>query len=492
MRWKPFLISSTLSLALLFGQAGVVAAETVDPQEHTLLELYRLIVDRHYTHPDRDKVLQGAIKGMLEVLQDPFSSYMTPDEYAAFIKALDNQYAGIGTQLNSAKTGEILITEVYDNSPAQRAGLQAGDRILTVDGQAVTGKQIDSVAPLVRGKAGTETVLTIMRGSVGPQTIKVKREEISLPTVTAKDMGNGVGYLRILTFGGNTSREFFTEYDKLIATSPNGILLDLRGNGGGSVLSALEIADHFLTSGTMLVLHDESGETQEIKADELGTDIPVAILVDQHTASASEMLAGALQQNGRAKLIGTQTYGKGTMQEPITLQSGGVLKLSVDAWALGDGSSIQEVGLTPDIRLTFPSVMVNGGLNQLLPKREQTLTLQRSGGSGELNGVRLLDVPALLTKQGQDFLPLRYVVEAFGSEVKWLPEASAVQFSLENQTVRVQLRTGTVSVNDKDLRLQSSEVHVENGVTYLSSRALDLILGGGIQATDRTITIRAD
>ncbi|TCP57790.1 carboxyl-terminal processing protease [Tumebacillus sp. BK434] len=491
MRWKPLLISSTLSLSLLLGPAGAVSAES-DQHADTLLELYQLLVGSHYTHPDADKVLQGAIKGMLDVVDDPFTSYMTPEEYAAFTRALDNQYAGIGTALQAAKSGEVLITEVYAGSPAEKAGLQAGDRIVAVDGVAATGKTAAEVASMARGKAGTETMVMIARGSEAPRQVKVVREAISLPTVTSKDLGNGVGYLRILTFGGNTSKEFFDAYGQLEATSPNGIVLDLRGNGGGSVLSALEIADHFLTEGTLLIMHDEEGGQQVIGADELGTEeMPLAVLVDQQTASASEMLAGALQVNARAALIGAQTFGKGTMQEPVTLPNGGVLKVSVDAWELGDGTSIQKIGLTPDIRLTSPSVMVNAGIQHLLPNRVQTLTLQKQGGVGNLNGIQLLDVPKLLTERGRDYLPLRYVAEAFGSEVNWVAKTNSVEFKLESQAVRVVLNSGNVYLDKRDTGLKG-QVLVRNGVSYLSVDALKKVLNGGVSATSAAITITAD
>jgi carboxyl-terminal processing protease len=488
MRWKPFFLSTTLTLSLLVGQTSVVLADVSDENADTLRQIYQQIVKRHYSHPDPNKVLEGAIQGMLEVLSDPYTTYMTPQEYEDFRNTLEHHYAGIGAVLHAAATGEILITEVYAGTPAEQAGLQAGDRILTVDGQSVTGEKVDKVAALIRGESGTDVVLTIQRGRAAPQTITVTRQAIHLPTVTSQDMGNGVGYIRILSFGSHTSKEFFEAYEALKETSPNGILLDLRGNGGGYVLSALEIADSFLSEGTLLILHGEQGAIA-YKADERAEDMPLVVLVDQDTASASEMLAGALQQNKRAKLVGTQTFGKGTMQEPFDLPNGGVLKLSVDQWALADGKTIDKVGLTPDIRLTSPGLFLNAALQQLLPEREQTLTLSRTGGLGELNGVRLLDVPAVLTVEGREYLPLRYVAEAFGSEVRWVPQTASVEFTLEHHAVRVELRTGALYIDNRRSAAQSA-VFLQNGVSYLSTKALEEILGEQIQSTDTTLTLR--
>ncbi len=490
MRWKRVLIATALSLSLLCGSVSAAQREVSDQNASTLLEIYSRIVESHYSHPDQEAVLRGAIEGMLQVLNDPFSSYLTAAEYEQLEQAIEQEFAGLGSALQATKAGEVMITEIYSGSAAEEAGLQVGDRILAVDGKSVIGEPIDKVSAKIRGKAGTQVVLTIRRGTEASKQVAITRKTISLPTVLSKDLGNGVGYLRILSFGSETSGEFHKAYQKIAATSPKGILLDLRGNGGGYVHSALTIADSFLAAGTMIVIH-EGEQRIELQADEESFDLPLAVLVDQYSASASEILAGALQKNGRAVLIGTQTYGKGTMQELMPMPDGGVLKLSVDKWEFSDGTTNHLVGLTPDIRLTAPEIFLNAGMQYLLPGRKQTLTLYPSGGWGDLNGTKLLDMPTVLRVGQQQYLPLRYVVEALGSEVNWVQQTSSVEFQLEQRQVRVELGSGQLFLDGKRADLNGA-VRLQGGISYLSTVAFDLILGGGVRQSDTAITLHVD
>ncbi|MFD2170150.1 S41 family peptidase [Tumebacillus lipolyticus] len=490
MRWKRVLIATALSLTLLGGSVSAAQREVSDQNASTLLEIYSRIVESHYSHPDQEAVLRGAIEGMLQVLNDPFSSYLTTAEYEQLEQAIEQEFAGLGSALQATKAGEIMITEIYSGSAAEEAGLQVGDRILAVDGKSVIGEPIDKVSAKIRGKAGTQVVLTIRRGTEASKQVAITRKTISLPTVLSKDSGNGVGYLRILSFASETSGEFHKAYQKIAATSPKGILLDLRGNGGGYVHSALTVADSFLAAGTMIVIH-EGEQRIELQADEESFDLPLAVLVDQHTASASEILAGALQKNGRAVLIGAQTYGKGTMQELMPMPDGGVLKLSVDKWEFSDGTTNHLVGLTPDIRLTAPEIFLNAGMQYLFPGRKQTLTLYPSGGWGDLNGTKLLDMPTVLRVGQQQYLPLRYVVEALGSEVNWVQQTSSVEFQLEQRQVRVELGSGQLFLDGKRADLNGA-VRLQGGVSYLSTAAFDLILGGGVRQSDTAITLHVD
>jgi carboxyl-terminal processing protease len=490
MGWKRWLALYSLTAALAAAPVSTAMAAPSEQNVKTLVEVFTQIVDTHYSHPDENKILEGAIRGMLEALNDPHTNYLSPEEYKEFVEGMNYAYAGIGVLIRYGEDGTMTVGQVYSGSPAAQAGLQVGDRIVQVDDLIVTPDNRDLAVKKLRGQAGTQVVIRIIRGGE-TLTRTLTRQEIKLPTVLSHKMDNGLGYLAVYSFGEETAVEVKKELLKLEAAGVTGLILDLRGNSGGYVVSALTIADLFLSEGPILYVHGEDGERIRYDADPDASKLPLVVLVDRESASASEILAGALQKSGRAKLVGEQTYGKGTMQYPQELPNGGFLKVSVDRWEFRDGTSNDKVGLTPDVRLTRPEAVMNAAEQLLLPGRLQMLLYDRVSGKVRVNGYELTGAPALVTEGERVYLPLRYTVESLGSEVKWLPESGEVVFRLSGHDVRIRLSAQTITVDG--LTLQAADaIRSVGGSTYILTDALGRITGRPVQVTEAQVIVESN
>jgi carboxyl-terminal processing protease len=475
MHWKTLLATTVLGLSLLLAPVQSVLAAPSDNNTKTLLEVYSMLVDDNYTHPDEEKVLQGAIEGMLKVVGDPYTSYFSPEEYKDFVNAINQSYAGIGIGLGMTDDKKVQITHVYPNSPAANAGLQEGDILMQVGDLKPDPDHFEKFAAAIRGAAGTDVTLKVQRGTAEPASYTLTRQEIELPTVSSQLSDDGIGYIGLYSFGEHTVQDFQKALSSLEEKGAKGIILDVRGNGGGYVQAALQIADAFLDKGTMISIHDK-GEKIALDADAAASKLPLVVLVDKNSASASEILAGALQKNNRAKLIGEQSFGKGTMQSPVELPNGGYIKVSVDKWEFADGTSNHLVGLTPDIKMSRPETVMNAAVQQLLPDRQQALSLYRDSATGNLNDIDLKGVPSLQQVGDKLYLPLRYTVESLGAEVKWNSEAGAISFTLDGHLVSIDMRSLTLNLDGKPSALEAP-VRTYNGSTYLSTDALQSITG---------------
>lgn len=491
MKWKNGIVSSTVALSLLVlptaSASAMVSKEDVD----TLTQVYIELVDGHYTHPNQDKLLQAAIKGMLDEINDPFTSYMTPEEYQGFVGAIEQSFAGIGVAFMMAGSeGALIVNQVYKGTPAEKAGLQTGDRVLAVDGVAVTADNASDLPAKIRGQEGTTVVLTVKHGTEEPKAVTITRAHIDLPLTQSEDLGDGIGYIQLMSFGERSADEFRTALADLQKKNIQSLVIDLRGNGGGHVLPAIQIADMFLDKGTILRMHDETGAAQDIEADAEVNNLPLVVLIDGNSASASEMLAGALQKNGRAKLVGTQSFGKGTMQAPEELPNGGYLKVSIDRWELADGTSPDRVGLTPDLRISSanPVPALNAAMQLLKPTRAQELSYSRTDATAKLNGHDLVNVPKPFV-DGTAYLPLRFTAESLGAQVDWVAQENAVKFRLAGHAVTVSLNTGEVKIDGQPSRY-SHAVRTVDGSTYISADTLGEILGQLVEVNEKEVRVR--
>jgi carboxyl-terminal processing protease len=337
-------------------------------------DTYHTIQDRYAGGDiDRDALIQGAIKGMIGALGDPYSSYLTSEEYRNNLQGINQQFEGIGAQIATqgldgtqgcATLGSdchLLVLGAIAGSPAEKAGLKAGDLVLATDGETLDGLTVDAARDKIRGPKGTTVVLTVQRGTDAPFDMSITRDIVQEEEVITKDLAGGtVGYVRLNGFsdhGATVLRDAVSEHVK---AGRKLLILDLRGNPGGYVTAARSIASQFIGSGVIFWEQDSKGSQVATNAlpDGVATadDIKVVALIDGGSASASEIVAGALQDSGRATLVGQQSFGKGTVQQWQELSGeGGAFKLTIARWLTPDKTWIHGKGLTPDVVVEVPT-----------------------------------------------------------------------------------------------------------------------------------------
>ncbi len=342
-------------------------------------DTYHMITDRFAGGPvDRELVIQGAIRGMIDSLGDPFSAYLTADEYRQSLQGISGQFEGIGAEIGTRATDgtagctplgpacQMVITRPIPGSPAEAAGLASGDVVAKVDGTAVDGLTVDAVIQRIRGPKGSVVTLTIQRGTEAPMDLAITRDVVQQQEIESRALADGtVGYLKVAGFSDASADQFVEALTAHLAAGRTELILDLRGNPGGYVTAARKIASQFIASGPVFWEQDAQG--RQIATNTLGdgvaTDpsIRVVVLVDGGSASASEIVAGALQDTGRATLVGRQSYGKGTVQQWQELSGqGGAFKLTIARWLTPDKRWINQVGLTPDVEVALPDPVPAG------------------------------------------------------------------------------------------------------------------------------------
>ncbi len=300
--------------------------------------------------PSEDERKYGAIRGLVAALNDPFTSFAAPELAEVNRQQIDGHFGGIGVQIALTDVGEVMIDHVIPGNPAEGAGLQEGDIFREVDGQPVGLVGTDRLAEMVRGEVGTEVNLKMYRPSTDETfEVKVRRAIIEMPTVQSENIG-GIGYIQLTSFNAVATSQLEDNLQAMLDEEVEAIVLDLRGNGGGLLDQAVSVADLFLDEGIVLTQKGTGGDkTFESTDGQMAEEIPLVVLVDSGTASASEVVAGAFQDRDRAVLIGQQTFGKGVVQLVYNLTDGSQLRVTSAAWYTPDGSAIHEVGLVPDL-----------------------------------------------------------------------------------------------------------------------------------------------
>lgn len=312
-----------------------------------------------YAHqPDDQALMQGALSGMLEALGDQHTSYMNPDQFMQANIPLDGTYEGIGAWVDP--NGEFLtIVSPMSGSPAEEAGLLPGDAVIAVDGDDMTGIDGNLVIRRILGPADSKVVLTIRREGVEePFDVEIARAQITIPSVEYRMLDHDIAYIHLLTFGDDSRAEVRNAYEELAKENPAGLIFDLRNNGGGYLISAIEVASEFINDG--IIMYEDYGngkkDTYEALGKGLATEIPLVVLVNEGTASASEIVSGAIQDYGRAPLVGTTTFGKGSVQNWVPLSNDqGAVRVTIARWLTPKERLIHEIGLEPD----YPLAMVS-------------------------------------------------------------------------------------------------------------------------------------
>jgi carboxyl-terminal processing protease len=317
-----------------------------------------VFVENHYVDPvERNKILSGAIKGMVAEL-DPHSAFMDTKEFALFNEDTEGTFGGIGVEVDFQEDWVVVIAPIPE-SPAMRAGIRSGDKIVAVDNKLLRGMGIDKIVRLMRGPPKTKVRITVRRkGQTDPLHFELTREHIHVRSVEGKRMSDNVAYLRLKQFQQGSHRELLEEISKVrkaSGTSLRGVILDMRSNPGGLIDEAEGIADEFLGSGAIYSTRHRGRILDEVRAHIGGalSDLPSVVLVNEYSASSSELVAGALQDNKRATVIGAPTFGKGSVQTIFQLPGGAGLRLTTMRYYTPSGRAIQASGIVPDIRIRY-------------------------------------------------------------------------------------------------------------------------------------------
>ena len=305
---------------------------------------------------DGQQMMYGAISGMVQSLGDPYTTFLPPEINEAVTDSLNSTYQGIGAELG-LKDGHLIIVAPLDGSPAKAAGIKSGDVILKIEGESTAGISITEAVAKIRGSAGTISTLEIGRENEKPLEIKIKRGVIKIDSVVWEDKGEGTAYIRISRFGADTNEEWENVVKEIVVEMDelDAIILDLRGNPGGYMLGAIHIAGEFFSNKTVLIQQSATGEEIEYPAKRrLGQfkGVPgIFVLVDEGSASASEILAAALQKHAKAKLIGVKTFGKGTIQDAKDFEDGSGIHITTNKWLTPSKVWVHDEGIEPDIEI---------------------------------------------------------------------------------------------------------------------------------------------
>ncbi len=347
---------------------AVPASENFDYQ--MLQDVLEILDQQFYGDlPDKQTLTHGAIRGVVQALGDPYTSFIDPQAAAILNEDASGTFEGIGAMVSMREDGYLEVVSLIPGQPAEAAGVLPGDIILAVGDQSLEGLSLYEAIGYIRGPAGSEAVLKIARsGEKEPIIITVVRARIEVPVVEYKMLDNNIAYIRLIEFDANASERVNDALKELLKNKPKGLIFDLRANPGGWLDEAIKVSDIFLGKGLVMIeRNEEEGSERRFYAynGDLGEDIPMVVLVDSGTASASEIVAGALQDYGRAVLIGTKTFGKGSVQRPNDFPDGAQLRVTIAKWFTPKGRSIHGDGLEPDIKAEYPEDTPRGEDPQL-------------------------------------------------------------------------------------------------------------------------------
>lgn len=369
--------------------AESVSANSVATQ-NTLnkLDVIEETIDKYYLESVDEQTLENGIyKGMVESLGDPYSTYYAPDELEQIQEKTEGIYYGIGAYIGiDTETSLPRLTGIIDGTPAQESGLRAGDLIYQVDGTEVQGMELEQVTSLVKGEEGTAVHLTIIReGESDYLEIDVVRRQVESPTVNQEMLDDRIGYIQITEFDTVTLDQFTEALAVCRGKGMEGLILDLRGNPGGNLSTVCEIARQILPEGLIVYTEDKNGKRTEYSCDgEHEMTEELVVLVDANSASASEILAGAIKDYGIGTLVGTTTFGKGIVQRIISLTDGSAVKLTVSHYYTPNGNNIHEVGIEPDVEIAFDGdAYYNDGVDNQLQKAIEVMNEKLGAADGQ-------------------------------------------------------------------------------------------------------------
>lgn len=351
-------VSLAVALILMFGIGSgpvIVPGSTydhykqLDERYSKLNNIYNEIEEKYYIEPNEEDLQEMMYKGLVAGLGDPYSAYMTAEEYKAYEESVTGEFEGIGITFSTDKDGNFVIVQITPDSPAEKVGLKAGDILLKADGK--TYDSMDAISAAIKGKAGTMVTVTYMRDGK-EHDVEIKRDKIVNVTVKSEMMDNNMGYISISGFETHTGEDFKAALKEMEDKNVKGLVIDLRDNGGGTVSSCIEVADAIMGEGVIVSMEDREGKSEKYTSDKQQTKLPYVVLVNENSASAAEILAAAVKDNTDNPVVGTTTFGKGIVQMTGNMGDGSALKLTVMQYFSPNGTVIHKKGVEPDHTVT--------------------------------------------------------------------------------------------------------------------------------------------
>ncbi len=343
------------------GKRLVTTSETSN-QIATELSKYRKIIDKYYLgEVDEEKLKEGAIKGYIEGIGDKYTEYISKEDMKDYMEDTTGNFVGVGIYMvQDTKENKIMVLSPIKGSPAEKAGIQPGDYIIAVDGVEYTGEQMSTVSNKIKGESGTTVKIKILRENETKE-YELKREKITVNPVEGKVLENNIGYIEFSSFDEGTADLFKNKFEELQKQGIKSLIIDLRNNGGGIVSEALKIADYVLEKDQVILYEVDKNNNETVEKSENNPiiNMPIIVLTNENTASSSEILAGALKDNGKAKIVGEKTYGKGVIQQLLTLPDGSGLKITSEEYLTPNKTKINGVGIEPDETIKLPDTVKN-------------------------------------------------------------------------------------------------------------------------------------
>lgn len=378
--WKGF--GAALALVLVVSVAWTPICRiipwhalpfTMGMSREAKIDIIQSYLDQYYVDDLKEEQVEEMLyAGMMAGVGDRYTYYLTKENLKQYMDNSNGNFDGVGIEVYSTQDGEVIVSSVMAGQPAEAAGVKAGDVIVGVDGQDMQGSLLSDVAAKIRGREGTEVTIKVLRRSTG-ETLEftMERTTVVVESVSGRMMDEKIGYISISGFKENTYTQFKEALGELQKEGMKGLILDLRDNPGGLVHSVYEIGEELLPEGTMVYTLDKNENRNDLKCDEEYLDIPLVVLVNANSASASEIFAGAVKDTGRGTLVGTQTFGKGLVQRLFTLPDGSGLNITIQKYYTPNGTSIHGVGIEPDEVVELPADYQNTALKDI-PERVDT------------------------------------------------------------------------------------------------------------------------
>lgn len=357
---------TTIGMYQYFTKSGsgqkIISTSSENQDIASELSKYKKIIDKYFLgNVDEEKLKEGAIKGYIEGLDDQYTEYISKDDMKDYLEDTTGNFVGIGIYMTKdTNANKIMVLSPIKGSPAEKAGILPGDYIISVDGVTYTADDMSVAANKIKGEVGSSVKIEILRNSE-TKTFEIKRENIKVNPVEGKVLENNIGYIEFSSFDEGTADDFKGKYEELAKKGIKSLVIDLRNNGGGIVSEALQIADYILDKDDVVLYEVDKNNKEEIEKSENAPiiNMPIVLLTNGNTASSSEILAGALKDHGKAKIVGTKTYGKGVIQQLLTLPDGSGLKITSEEYLTPNKTKINKIGIEPDEKVELPDSVKN-------------------------------------------------------------------------------------------------------------------------------------